>query len=157
MELDMKKGIIIYFILICSIFQGCKTKTVYVPVKEKSIEILTIRDTILNTKLDYFRDTVITPDTISFLSNRYGFTWAEAKNGKLHHSLTTWPDTLIPVSTHYIERQRIDSIPAPYPVEVTIYREKELSIWQTIRIRVGEIGIIAIIIIALLIARKKFM
>lgn len=139
-------GLVVLFGFIFGMFVGCKTKTVYVPVKQITRETVTMRDTIFDTKLEYYRDTVVTPDTVSFLSNPYGFTWAETKGGKLHHSLSSWPDSSISVRTHYIERILTDSIPAPYAVEVPVYREKELSIWQKIRIRLGELCLVFLIV-----------
>jgi len=134
------------FLIVLLTLLGCRTKTVYVPVKQTTRETVTVRDTVVDTRLAYYRDTVITPDTISFLSNPYSFSWAETKEGKLHHSLSSWPDTFIPVKTLYIEKIIVDSIPAPYPVEVAVYKEKDLSGWQRIRMRLGEFALIGLII-----------
>lgn len=135
------------FITILFLFAGCRTKTVYVPVKQTHLETVTFRDTIVDTRLDYYRDTIVTPDTISFLANPYGYSWAEAKEGRLHHSLSSWPDTFLPVRTQYIEKIRLDSIPAPYPVEVTVYKEKEFSLWQKARMRFGEFALIGLLLV----------
>ncbi len=150
----MKKLLSITILIL--LLTSCKTKTVYVPVKQTSVEVVTLRDTVVETRLQYYRDTISTPDTISFLSNPYGFSWAETKEGKLNHSLTVWPDSFIPVRIQYIDRLRIDSIPAPYPVEVLKPVEKELNIWQKLRIRIGEVALIFILLsIAYLIFKKK--
>lgn len=142
-------------IIITFVFTSCKTKTVYVPVKQTSVETVFIRDTVVQMKLKYYRDTISTPDTISFLSNPYCFSWAELRDGKLNHSLTSWPDSLIPIQVKYIERLRVDSIPAPYPVEVIKYTEKELNWWQLIRIRIGEISIVLLLGVLIWFLSKK--
>jgi len=136
---------------------GCKTKTIYVPVKQTSVETVKLRDTIIEVRLEYYRDTVITPDTISFLANPYGFSWAETKEGKLHHSLTSWKDSLFRLKTYYIEKTRIDSIPAPYAVEVPVNITKSLSWWEKVRMRIGEVFLIGLGVgtIYLLIKRKR--
>jgi len=151
------KGILALSLLLGLGFAGCKTKTVYIPVKQTTLETVTYRDTIIDTQLAYYRDTVVTPDTISFLSNPYGFSWAEARDGKLHHSLTSWPDSLISVRTRYIERVIVDSIPAPYPVEVPVYKERELSFWQKVRIRIGEISgfVLGVCLLVWFVRRRK--
>ncbi len=122
---------------------ACRTKTIYVPVRQTSVEVVTLRDTVVHTRLDYYRDTIVTPDTLSFLSNPYGYSWAESKDGMLHHSLAVWPDTTLPVRVQYVERWRIDSIPAPYPVEVPVTITKPLSRWAALRMRLGEGALLA--------------
>lgn len=136
---------------------GCKTRTIYVPVKQSSSEIMTLRDTIIETDIKYYRDTIVTPDTLSFLSNPYGFSWAEAKDGKLHHSLSSWPDSVVPVKLQYKEITRVDTIPVPYTVEVPVYKEKALSKWDKIRIKTGELSIllIALFILVRIIIKKR--
>lgn len=138
---------------------GCKTKTVFIPLKETSIEVVTLRDTVIKAEMAYYRDTIVTPDTISFLSNPYGFSWVEAKEGRLHHSLSSWPDSIIPVKIKYMEKIRIDSIPVPYTIEVPMYTEKPLSTWDKIRLRTGEVVMVAAILALLgwlVVRRKKY-
>ncbi len=141
-----KRTYILLLGFILFIVTGCKTRTVYVPVKQTSVEVVTLRDTVIKTGMEYYRDTIITPDTISFLSNPYGFSWAEAKEGKLHHSLSSWPDSVIPVRIQYLEKIRIDSIPVPYSIEVPVYKTKEISLWQKIRIKLGEFALLGLIL-----------
>lgn len=147
---------ILITVLLLLILQGCKTRTVYIPVKQSTHETVTLRDTVIDTRLEFYRDTIVTPDSISFLSNPYGFSWAEAKGGRLHHSLSVWPDSLIPIKTVFIDKVVRDSIPCPYPVEIEVPVEKKLSIWQYIRIRLGEILLIGLIIIVVWSKGKRF-
>lgn len=143
--------------LFAMLFFSCKTRTIYVPVEVKTVVTETVRDTVIQTKIEYIRDSVIVHiDSLSFLSNKYGYTYAEVKNGMLNHSLTTWHDSVIPIKIQYIDRYRVDSIPAPYPVEVEVLKEKEISLWQNIRMRVGEIAIGVILVLGIYFARKLF-
>ncbi|MDH6304595.1 hypothetical protein M2459_001330 [Parabacteroides sp. PF5-5] len=139
------KQIIILAAIFVALAIGCKTKTVYVPVERVTTETVTVKDTIVETKLELIRDSVSVPDSMSYLANKYAYSWAEIKEGRLNHSLSMLP-VLIPVEIQYIERHRIDSIPAPYPVEVIKKVEKELSWWQSARIRIGEISLVLLII-----------
>ena len=138
------KRIAAYLIIAFACLTACKVKTIYVPVETKTVITETVRDTIVDVRIEYIRDSVITPDTISFLSNIYAYSSAEWRNGLLHHVLSTCPDALIPVNIKYIDRLRIDSIPAPYPVEVPVYVENPLSWWQKARIKLGEVLLIII-------------
>jgi len=87
----MVRNLIIFIVFVC-ILSGCRIKTIYVPVERRTIETVTLIDTIVEIKIEHIRDTVAIPDTISFLSNKYTFSWAEWKDGLLRHSLSTWPD-----------------------------------------------------------------
>lgn len=142
MGVAMKRILIYICIAMMAVMAGCRTKTVYIPVRQTSVEVVTLRDTVINTRLAYYRDTITTPDTLSFLSNPYGYSWAESKDGMLHHSLSVWPDTTIPVRLQYIERWRIDSIPTPYPIEVPMEVKKPFSWWTIFRMRIGEITLL---------------
>lgn len=152
----IKKSRWLIFLSAVLLLGSCKSKTIYVPVKQVTTEVITLRDTIVEIALTYYRDTITTPDTISFLSNPYGYTWAETKEGRLHHSLSTWTDSFLSVKTHYVERLRIDSIPAPYPVEIPVYIEKKLSAWDQFRMRIGEMGMVGLFVaLTVLFIRRK--
>lgn len=130
----------ILIVLLACILIGC-TKTVYVPTTqrveiEKTVEI---RDTVINYKLEYKRDTITTPDSVSFLSNDYGYSWAGVFDGKLTHSLTVWKRSIpvtIPVETKYITRTEKESYP--------VYIEKELKKWQKFMISFGFICLVGL-------------
>lgn len=140
----MKRNITILIILFVCFITGCKTKTIYYPVERKTTITETLRDTVIDVRLEHIRDSVITPDTTSRLSNKYAYSSARLISGMLHHTLSTWPDALIPVEVKYIDRLQIDSIPAPYPVEVPVYIDKEPTWWQKARMRLGEAFLVAI-------------
>ena len=94
---------------------GC-TKRIYVPVTSYHTITETLHDTIIDVKLDVIRDSIITDDTISVLSNKYATTTALWSNNKLYHSLSI-NDVSIPVRIEYKDRTVIDSIQIPYPVK----------------------------------------
>ncbi len=71
----MKYLVPILFIL----FVGC-TKKIYVPVNSYHTITETLHDTIIDVKLDVIRDSIITDDTISVLSNKYSKTTAKWSN-----------------------------------------------------------------------------
>lgn len=94
---------------------GC-TKKIYVPVNSYHTITETLHDTIIDVKLDVIRDSIITDDTISVLSNKYSKTTAKWSNNRLYHSLSI-NDITIPVRIEYKDRTVIDSIQVPYPVK----------------------------------------
>lgn len=129
----------VFMLVLVIALAGCKTKTVYVPVERRTIHIQTMRDTVIGVPLAQFHDSVIVPaDSTSYLANPYGYSTAEVKDGKLHHSLDTWPDKTIDVPLQYPHEQTIDSVPKPYPVDVIREVEKSLTWWQKARIALGE-------------------
>ena len=135
----------ILIVLLACILIGC-TKTVYVPTThrveiEKTVEI---RDTVINYKLEYKRDTITTQDSVSFLSNDYSYSWASLSNGKLTHSLTVWKRPVpvtVPVETKYITRREKESYP--------VYIEKELKTWQKFMISFGFICLVGLVLFIL--------
>jgi len=129
----MKKLLLIFVIAL--LFVGCKTtKTVYVPVETIRTEIQTVHDTIVNVKLDVLRDSIVTNDTLSILSNKYSYSSAMWSKGLLSHSLSI-KDIKIPVKVQYINISKVDSIQIPYPVEKVV-KVNYLTDWQRFRIRV---------------------
>lgn len=134
---------IIYILLIFSLI-GCKAKTIYVPVERKIVETVTVNDTIVDIQIEYLKDSTVTPDSSSFLSNRYGYSSAELKGGLLHHSLGTWPDLTLPFKIQYLTKYIYDSIPVPYKVEVPYPVEKKLTKWQKLRMILGDITLSAL-------------
>jgi hypothetical protein len=140
--------------LFCAL-TSCKTKTVYVPVERVHTETVTVKDTIIDVRLEHIRDSVTVPDSTSYLTNKYAYSWAAIVDGMLTHSLGTWPGN-IPVEVKYVERVTRDSIPVPYEVRVIEYKEKALTFWQDVRMTIGDISIILIIIaIGYFVFKKK--
>jgi len=127
---------IILLIALWMLFTGC-TRKIYIPVEHKTIETVTLRDTIVQVKLDVIHDSVIIPDTISNLENKYATSYAAWSQGKLRHSLNSKPVSL-PVKVQYVEKENRIEIPQPYPVEVVKYVERELTWWQKMNIWMGK-------------------
>ena len=144
---------IIIIILITSVW-SC-TRKVYVPLHTVTTITERLVDTVIKVNLQVYRDTITTPDTISHLVNPYGESWARVSGGLLRHSLTSSKEP-IDVKVVYKDIVRVDSIPVPVPIEKKVYIEKKLSLWQSIRMRIGEISIGAVCLLLLiwLIKRK---
>lgn len=134
----MKKLLYVFLVLLLAI--GCKTpQPQYVPVETVKTVTETLRDTIIEVKLEVHNDTVALPDTVSYLKNKYVESWAKYSKGLLMHSLKIL-DTPIPVKATVKDTHKVDSISVPYPVKGdTVYIEKKLSWWQTLFIWTGGI------------------
>jgi hypothetical protein len=120
---------IVALLILILFLTGCKTKTVYVPVHSTTTVTELLHDTIVEMRLQVFRDSVSVPDTVSRLENKYAYSTALWTSGRLSHSLGIKPVT-IPVEIQYKEIVRTDSIDRPYPVpgpEKIVYR---LRWWQ---------------------------
>lgn len=148
----MKK--LFYFIILLFStmwFLGCKSPAPqYIPVETVRTVTETLRDTVIQVKLEVQRDTVSLPDTVSHLKNKYSESWARWSNGTLSHSLKIL-DTPIPVKTTVKDTHKIDSISVPYPVKGdTVYIERKLSWLQTTLIWTGGIvwviGFVALVV-----------
>jgi hypothetical protein len=152
----MKEIIIdLLIVLLFCALTSCKTKTVYVPVERVHTETVTLKDTIIDVRLEHIRDSVTVPDSISYLSNKYAYSWAAIVGGMLTHSLGTW-QTNIPVEVKYIDRIITDSIPVPYEVRIIEYKEKALTFWQSVKMNIGIISIIVfIVMVGYFIFKKK--
>ncbi len=131
------------------------TRKVYVPLHTVTTITERLVDTVIKVNLQVYRDTITTPDTISYLKNPYGESWAQVSGGLLRHSLTSTKDP-IDVKVVYKNITRVDTIRVPVPVEKKVYIEKKLSWWQSARMRIGEIslGAMGILLVIWLIKRK---
>ena len=149
----MKTKLVIITLILC--IAGSCTKKVYIPLNTVTTITERLVDTVIKVNLQVYRDTITTPDTISHLVNPYGESWARVSGGLLRHSLTSSQDP-INVKVIYKDIRRVDSIPVPVPIEKKVYVEKKLSLWQSIRMRIGEaaIGAVGILLIIWLIKRK---
>ncbi len=140
----MKNLLICFTIIFC--FIGCKTKTVFVPVKEIHIEKEIVRDTIISVKLEkeYIKQT--TPNRYSFLENKYAKSTAsfDSISGLLSHDLNT-KDEEIPFKIKYIEKTTTDSIQTPYPVYVDRPVDKPVRMllrwWEAIFMYIGMVAV----------------
>lgn len=137
---------VISIILFVSVFYSCKS-TKYIPVESVRIDSVSIKDTVFEVTLVPYKDSVSTPDSTSFLSNKYAYSWARYSNGVLQHSLGIWPFAVTTIKVPYF-MERYIYIENPTVVEV----EKELSRWQKLKIELGgyAIGMIIATIIALI-------
>lgn len=149
--------VIISLFLVGTLFVGCRTKYVSVPVE--TTDSIIIRDTILDVQLVPYRDsTTVTPNAAtpdsaaSFLYNPYAYSWARWFDGKLHHSLGIWPNRKTPITLPYFY-YRTQRVEVPQIVEV----EKELTRWQRIKLETGGLAIGGcIVLMTVFIINKRF-
>lgn len=119
---------IIILIILCIVFGGCKSVQ-YVPVIESHT------DTVLITK--HQRDSIYLRDSTHVSEKQKGDT--------VYLSIEKWHTQYKEKIVHdTVYHSRIDSIPKPYPVPK--YIEKELSWWQSTRLRIANVVLIAALI-----------
>ncbi len=124
---------------VCIVLIGaCKPPIKYIPVTTTEQEIITLHDTIIRFQPVIYRDSIVTRDTVSLLTNEYATSYASWTGKELSHSLNI-NNREIPVRLQYIEKEKRVEIPAPYPVEVIKYQDKTLTLWQRIRIGMGNL------------------
>lgn len=106
------------------------------------------------------RESVVVRDSSSHLENEYAVSDASVdRNGFLHHSLATKPQTItgrseVPVQhkdsivTLTIEVEKIVEVPV----------EKKLTRWQSLKMRLGgfSFGLLLVLLIAFAVSRIKF-
>lgn len=111
----MKKLIILFSALL---IMGC-SRTIYVPVESKITTIETVRDTIVDVRIE--RETVMqtVQDTTSTVETKYARSVATWHGGALDHSITN-KEGAIATPIQYIDREVTVEKPAPYPVEVEV-------------------------------------
>ena len=129
-------------------------KRIYVPIQTTTTITERLVDTVVKVNLKVYRDTIVTPDTISHLSNPYGDSWARVSGGMLHHSLNS-TEKPIEVKVVYKDVIKTDSVQIPYEVEKLVYKEKELNTWQKTRMRAGEIAIGSVLLLIVFWIVKK--
>ncbi|MDU1893042.1 MAG: hypothetical protein E6767_20390 [Dysgonomonas sp.] len=133
-------ALLLISLLIICLFAGCKSKPVYIPLKEVHTVTQTLKDTVLDIRLIPYKDSVQTTDTLSYLENKYAFSWAKLSDNKLHHSLTI-KDVDIPVNLQIVETLVSDSV--PYPVYVKEIQEvNRLTSFQSFQIWCGRIALL---------------
>lgn len=126
---------------------SCKTR--YIPVEIKTTETIELHDTTVTEKLATYRDTVATPDTVSFLQNPYAYSWAKYSNGLLQHSLGIWPGAVLTIKIpNYMTITKIVEVPKVLEVE------QKLNWWQKTKIDFGGCSMLLnVIIIGLIIVK----
>lgn len=133
-------------IILCLFLFGCKTK--YIPVETTVREVTTVRDTTIEYQLVPYRDSVQTRDTMSYLSNEYGGSWAVYSEGILSHSLFVFPQR--PITIDVPKTIVTEKVTEGTKIE-TVEVEKKLTFYQKTCVFCFPIFIFAMIII--LIAR----
>lgn len=120
-------------ILLCAAaLSGCSPKVEYVPVERT----VTRTDTCFYAKLRV--DSVLVRDSVAVIH----------KGDTVF--MTKWRDRIkVRERTDTVYRAKTDSVRVPYPVEKTVYRERELTAWQKAKMDFGG-GAIAVLCIAAL-------
>jgi len=116
---------IIVFFAMCALFSGCTT-TQYVPVPEYHT------DTMLMVKVQH--DSLVLKDSV-YIHDKGDTVLIE----RWH---TQWRDRIVHDTIYQSKR---DSIPAPYPVEVTKEVPADLTWWQQTRLYIADILLVAVI------------
>lgn len=103
------------------------------------------RDTVR--QMSQVRDSIYIHDSVNVSQYRQGDT--------LYVYQTRWRDRWhVQTQTDTLRTVRIDSIPRPYPVEVQV--ERELTAWQTFRLHLANVVLIALgLLIAVWVWRTK--
>lgn len=133
MDKDTKDELIggligILVVVLFSLPTSCRTQVRYVPVEIKTEESISIQD------------------TISFLSNPYGYSWATYSDGNLRHSLGIWPNAFLLVRIpQYMTITRTREVPKIVEVE------KKLTRWQQFKVDFCEYIIVIVVIMTLII------
>ncbi len=146
---------VVLIVVLSMLVMGC-SKRVYVPMESKITEAVTLRDTVLDVRLERVRDSVVVVDTVSFLENMYAFSFAKWDSGRLHHSLGM-KGVDIPVRVKYVEREKRVEIPMAYPVEVVRVVEKDLGWWGKLTMFLGNGVIVGLcgLLVFLLFGRRR--
>ena len=115
------------------------------------VEVKTVVRTVTDTayiELPVIVERVATLDTASVLENKYAKSEASVSGGVLHHSLQTKP-VREPVEVQIREIVRDSLVYRDRVQTVTVEVEKKLTWWQSLKLKVGGMALLAI---ALLVA-----
>ena len=147
----MKNFIIIFLSALCV---ACSSLRQVTPsekiVTETRIETVYETDTVF-LEVPKIVEKIITNDTVSVLENDFARSEAEVSDGLLSHSLETKPvKQPVEVQTKIVYRDSI--IFKDVVVYETVEVEKELSRWQSFKMKMGGwfLGIIIILIVCLI-------
>ena len=147
----MKNFILVLFSLLCvacgSVKQVTPTERV---VTETRIETVYQTDTVL-LEIPKIVEKVVTKDTVSVLENDYAKSQAVISDGLLTHSLETKPvQKPVEVQTKIVYRDSI--IVKDNVIVQTVEVEKELTGWQTFKMKTGgfALGIIVLLIVCVI-------
>ena len=147
----MKNFILVLFSLLCvacgSVKQVTPTERV---VTETRIETVYKTDTVL-LEIPKIVEKVVTKDTVSVLENDYAKSQAVISDGLLAHSLETKPvQKPVEVQTKIVYRDSV--IVKDNVIIQTVEVEKELTGWQTFKMKTGgfALGIIVLLIVCVI-------
>ena len=147
----MKNFILVLFSLLCvacgSVKQVTPTERV---VTETRIETVYKTDTVL-LEIPKIVEKVVTKDTVSVLENDYAKSQAVISDGLLTHSLETKPvQKPVEVQTKIVYRDSV--IVKDNVIIQTVEVEKELTGWQTFKMKTGgfALGIIVLLIVCVI-------
>ena len=119
------------------------------PVQDSTrVEVKVVEKIVKDTawfELPVIVEKLATLDTASVLENKYAKSEAVVSGGVLHHSLQTKP-VREPVSIEYKEIVRDSIVYRDRVVREDVYIEKQLSFWQSFRIKLGGFTLILIAI-----------
>lgn len=154
------KNVGIYIVpVLISTLVSCKTRVEYVPVEIKEKVIVETKDTIIKEELVPYEKRVEIPiaagDTVSRLSTPYAYSNAGIRGGILFHELGTLPGTFIDLNIPKLKTiTKEKEVPMIREVEV----EKNLSLWDKIKIKFGGLSIalnLIMTIITIVASRRK--
>ena len=147
----MKNFILVLFSLLCvacgSLKQVTPTERV---VTETRIETVYQTDTVL-LEIPQIVERVVTKDTVSVLENEFAKSAASVSDGLLAHSLETKPvKQPVEVQTKIVYRDSV--IVKDNVIVQTVEVEKELTGWQSFKMKMGGwfLGILIILIVLLI-------
>ena len=139
-ENTMRTRVQIISCVVLLIVGSCRSPK-YIPVEVTSTDSVVVHDTLIQTELVPYRDSVSVLPSVgdttaaSFLSNPYAFSWARWDGRSLQQSLSIWPGNVLTIRIpYYIDRVR--RIEVPKVVEV----EKPLTRWQKFKMEFGGIS-----------------
>lgn len=128
--------VLLIALAICALLGSCTT-TKYIPIEHHTIDTLKVTQ--------YQRDSIYVKD--STVTDRSGDTIT------IEHWHVEWSDRILHDTVY---KSRIDSVPAPYPVEVKV--PAELTWWQQTRIHLANILLWLLLICGVCwILKKKFL
>ena len=143
----MKTNRAIFLCLLPLLGSACSTVRQIPTVADSTkVEVRTIEMIVKDTawvELPVIIEKRTTLDTTSRLENKYAVSEASISAGVLHHTLATKP-VREPVAVETKEIVRDSIVYRDRIVKEDIYIEKELTWWQTFRMRLGGISILLI-------------
>ena len=156
----MKNAGIYMIPVLISTLVSCRTRVEYVPVEIKEKVIVETKDTVIKEELVPYEKrveiSIAAGDTVSRLSTPYAYSRAGIRDGILFHELGTLPGTFIDLNIPKLKTiTKEKEVPMIREVEV----EKNLSLWDKIKIKFGGLSIalnlIMTIITIVALRRKK--